>query len=94
MSNIKRQHSASFKAKIAMELIKNTDTINAICSKYSIHPTQASMWKQQALTAIESGFNKKSDNNIKQKDELVDQLYRQIGQLTVERDWLKKKFSG
>ena len=44
MSNIKKKHSAGFKAKVALELIKGTETISSICSKYSIHPTQAGKW--------------------------------------------------
>lgn len=91
MGNIKRVHPASFKAKVALELIKDTDTVAAVCSKYSIHPTQANQWKALALTGLESSFSGKPLYDLKAKDEIIDELYKQIGQLKVELDWLKKK---
>lgn len=91
MGNIKRHHPPAFKAKVALELIQETDTIAAICSKYSIHPTQAGIWKQQALTGLAAIFAGTRDTNLKHKDQLVEHLYQQIGQLKVELDWLKKK---
>ena len=91
MGNIKRKHSAAFKAKVAMELINDKDTMAAICSKYSIHPTQARRWKDHALESLQSSFTVKSKTDLKAKDELIEELYKQIGQLKVELDWLKKK---
>ena len=91
MGNIKRHHPPSFKAKVAIEMIEGTETAAAICSRYGIHPTQASVWKQQALSGLEALFAGKSDHELKAKDELADELYKQIGQLKVELDWLKKK---
>jgi transposase-like protein len=92
MEKIKRIHPASFKAKVALELIKGTDKLSEICSKHSIHPTQAGKWKQRVLENIANLFTEKHSNQLKQKDETIDELYRQIGQLKVELDWLKKKF--
>jgi transposase-like protein len=93
MGNIKRFHPASFKAKVALELLKEIDTAAAICSKYSIHPTQAAAWKKQLLGAAENIFSDKPSNQLREKDEIIDELYKQIGQLKVELDWLKKKLS-
>jgi len=91
MGNIRRIHPPSLKAKVAVELIKETETLSAVCSKYSIHPTQAGMWKQKALQGIGKIFSGKSDYDDQKKDKLIEELYRQIGQLKVELDWLKKK---
>lgn len=91
MGNIKRFHPASFKAKVAIELIKGVETAAVICSKYGIHPTQAAVWKQQAVGGLETIFSGKPDKDLRDKDELVGELYKQIGQLKVELDWLKKK---
>jgi transposase-like protein len=93
MGNIKRSHPAGFKAKVALDLIKEVDTLAAIASKYAIHPTQARQWKMQMLNNIEALFSDKPSTALKEKDELIDQLYKQIGQLKVELDWLKKKLS-
>ena len=94
MGNIKRKHSVSFKTRVALELIQEKDTISSICSKFSIHPTQAHNWKEQAMASLQSGFLGQSRNGeLKQKDQLIDELYKEIGQLKVELDWLKKKFN-
>lgn len=92
MGNIKRKHSAAFKAKIALELIKENGTIAQICSKYSIHPSQATAWKKQVLDSLGIIFTEKPKSELKEKDELIEELYKQVGQLKVELDWLKKKF--
>jgi len=90
MGNIKRKHSTSFKIKVASDMIKDKETVAAICSRYGIHPTQANRWKDKALEIMAAGFNNKSAAEQKQKDELIDELYKQIGRLKVELDWLKK----
>jgi len=90
MGNIKRKHSTSFKIKVALDLIKEKESISVICSRYSIHPTQARRWKDRALEILSAGFNNKSAAKEKQKDELIEELYKQIGQSKVEMDWLKK----
>lgn len=91
MNNIKRVHSPSFKAQVALDLIKEVDSPSRICSKHSIHPTQAGKWKSLALTNLPSIFDHKPDRQLQEKEELIDGLYKQIGQLKVELDWLKKK---
>lgn len=93
MGNIKRSHPASFKAKVALDLIKEVAPLAAIASRYAIHPTQARQWKLQMLSNLEALFSDKPSTALKEKDDLIDQLYQQIGQLKVELDWLKKKLS-
>lgn len=92
-TTIKRNHPASFKAKVALEMIREIDTVNSICSRHSIHPTQAGIWKKIAITGLESAFSSSAANTLKSKDEMIEELYKQIGQLKVELDWLKKKLS-
>lgn len=93
MGNIKRSHPAAFKAKVALDLIKEIDTAAAVCSKYAIHPTQAHQWKKQLLDNAPAVFSDKPPVVLREKDELIDRLYQEIGQLKVELDWLKKKLS-
>ena len=90
MGNIKKNHSCAFKQKVALEAIKGAEPISAISSRYQIHPTQINRWKDRALESISAGFDNKSAAQQKQKDELIEELYKQIGQLKVETDWLKK----
>ena len=91
MGNIKRQHSAAFKTEVTLELIREVDTLSAICSKHGIHPTQARRWKEQALSGLPAVFANTIGQELQNKDKLIEELYKQIGQLKVELDWLKKK---
>ena len=72
-------------------MIKDADTVANICSKYSIHPSQAHKWKKQAVEGLQLIFTDKPKSELKQKNELIEELYKQVGQLKVELDWLKKK---
>jgi transposase-like protein len=87
----KIKHSNSFKVKLALEMIKGAESVAQICSRYGIHPSQAHKWKQQAVEGLEAIFADKPDSALREKNELIDELYKQIGQLKVELDWLKKK---
>jgi transposase len=91
MSKKAKQYSAEEKAKIAIEAIKGEMTMAQISSKYGIHSTQISNWKKQALENMVSGFKSKTKLDDPEKQDLIKQLYEQIGQLSVECDWLKKK---
>lgn len=91
MGNIKRKHSNSFKVRVALEMIKSIDTVSSICSKYSIHPSQAHKWKNYATEGLQIIFTDKPKLELKEKNELIEELYKQVGQLKVELDWLKKK---
>ena len=91
MKNIKRKHSARFKKQVVLELLKGEENRSQVCSRYSIHPTQAARWQKQVLAGIEQIFTDGINNELKQKDELIEELYKQVGQLKVELDWLKKK---
>jgi transposase len=88
-----KTYSAEEKTKVAMEAIKGDLTIAQITSKYGVHASVINRWKQEAIKSIVSGFKTKSKDPDNGNDHLVKELYQQIGQLTVERDWLKKKSS-
>ena len=86
----RKQYDGRFKAQVAIEAIKSQQTVAQIASHYGVHPTQVSQWKQaleQLPQLLASGRSKAASDN----DQLVDELYRQIGQLKVELDWLQKK---
>ena len=93
MGNIKRKHSSTFKGKVALELIIAAEPLTSICSKYSIHPTQARRWKDELLNSLPAIFESKTKSDSSEKDQIIEELYKQIGQLKVELDWLKKKSS-
>lgn len=91
MTTLRRKHPVSFKVMVALEMIKADQTVAQICSKYSLHPTQARHWKDQAVAGLSAIFSDGIKNEVEQKNELIRELYRQIGQLKVESDFLKKK---
>ena len=89
----KKQYSAAEKTKIALEAIKGELTIAQISSKYGVHPTQIANWRKQALDSMQHGFAAKNGKakTTEDQSELVDKLYKQIGKLSTECEWLKKK---
>lgn len=88
---IRRVHPPALKTKVALEAIKEQKTIAELASLYSIHPTQITKWKRQALDILSQGFSEKRIQEEHTNRELVQELYRQIGRLKVEVDFLKKK---
>lgn len=90
-SKIRRVHPPAFKAKVALEAIKEQKTIAELASLYGVHSTQITKWKKKALDFIQQIFSDKIQQQAKSDDDLIQELYKQIGKLQVERDWLKKK---
>lgn len=91
VKGIRRIHSPAFKAKVALEAIKEQKTIAELASLYSVHPTQITKWKKKALEILSQGFSEKKIQQEHNDRELVQELYQQIGRLKVELDFLKKK---
>lgn len=87
----RKRHSAAFKAKVALEAAKEIKTLNELASQYEVHTTQISQWKKQLLESMAELFSSRRKNAHHAKK--FDELYRQIGEVTVERDWLKKKLN-
>ena len=90
MGQKRKQYSAAFKFKIALEAAKNGRTISQIASENNIHPNQISAWKKQLLSEGKVLFERK--NSRRQKDQAMQEaaLYEQIGRLKMEIEWLKK----
>lgn len=95
MKKPRRNHSAVFKARIAVEMIRGEKTVAEICSHHQIHSTQATSWKSQLLENAAGIFG----GNAVAADgrERIRELHEKIGELTVERDFLDNalgKFPG
>ena len=86
-----KKYSTTEKLKIALEAIKGELTHAQISSKYSVHSTQINRWKQQAHQGMELGFSNNKQKIETDQEALIEQLYQQIGKLTTECEWLKKK---
>ena len=88
----RRKFKSDFKAKVAIESIKEQKTIEEICKKYEVHPTQVNLWKREFLANAPSLFEKGKVGVLEyDSDKKLQELYAQIGQLKVENDFLKKK---
>lgn len=89
----RKQRDGRFKAQVALEAIKNQQSISQIASEYGVNPAQVSQWKKQVLEQLPQLFSSRRAKTVSDNDQLVAELYRQIGQLKVELDWLQKKTS-
>lgn len=93
MKRAKRTFTAEFKAKVAIEAIKEVKTISELAQIYQVHPNLISLWKKDFLSNAGKVFDGGRDEmeEIKKLKKENDELVHQIGQLTVDINWLKKK---
>lgn len=94
MKKSRRKFSSEFKAKVALEAIKEVKTISELAQIYQVHPNLISLWKKDFLSNACKVFDAGKDesdliNKLKKEN---DELVHQIGQLTVDINWLKKRF--
>ena len=86
-----KNYSEKFKAKVALEAIKGDKTIAEIAGEYEIHANLVSNWKKQLLDNIEIAFKRDSNKRDSKEKKEIDMLYKTIGRLNIENEWLKKK---
>jgi transposase-like protein len=89
--SIRKNHNGAFKAKVALEAVKGEKTLAQLSSEFGVHANQIGQWRKQLLKELPSLFANRRTKHDKEQEDLVSELYRQIGQLKVELDWLKKK---
>ena len=91
MGRIRKRHSASFKAKVALEAAKQQKTVAELAKEHQVHPVQISQWKKQLLDGLEGLFGAGSPSRRPDPEVLQAELYEQIGRLQMELAWVKKK---
>ena len=89
---VRKRFSAEFKAKVALEAIKNETTVAELSQKYGVHPTQIKDWKSELQANAESVFGRKG-NVTEDRDKYIEALERKAGQLAIEIDFLKKNLT-
>jgi transposase len=90
---MRKQYSAAFKAKVVQELLKEEKTLAQIASEYEVHPTQLKNWRAIALNGLPSLFERQENAVATQgaHEQQLSELYAEIGKLTTQVNWLKKK---
>ena len=89
----KKRHSPEFKTKVALEALRGLKPLQSIASEAGIHPVKIAQWKKRAQELVAEGFRERRKKENTDDEKLKDELYKQIGQMKVELDWLKKKSS-
>jgi transposase len=87
----RRNHGAAFKAKVALEALKEGATVAEIAAKHGLHPNLVTQWKKAAVDGMAAVFERGGGRSEKQDEALTDELYKQIGQMKVENDFLSRK---
>lgn len=94
MKNKRKSYNPEEKAMIVLEVLREESTLNEIAQKYEVSPQLISRWKAEFIENMPAVFNKKNTEVEKIKQEHAaekEELINQIGQLTVDVNWLKKK---
>ena len=90
MTGKRKRHSAAFKAKVALEAVRQTRTVAELAKVFEVHPVQISQWKKQLLDGAESLFGDGRRREQEDGQALQAELYERIGRLNMEVEWLKK----
>jgi putative transposase len=90
MKGKRKQHTAAFKAQVALAALKGDRTVNELASQYGVHPTLIHTWKKHLLAGADQVF---SNGKAATADAAAEkaELFEQIGRLKMELEWLKKK---
>ena len=91
MAGKRKQHSAGFKAQVALAALKGDRTVNELAAQYGVHPTLIHGWKKQLLSGAETLFANGSKVATADTEAEKTELFEQIGRLKMELEWLKKK---
>jgi transposase len=87
----RRRFTEEFEAKVAVEALKGQRTVNELVQEFGVHANQINLWKKQLLDGAAKVLSHGSDRESARIEEERDQLYRKVGQLQIELDWLKKR---
>ena len=87
----RKKYSKEFKARVALDAVKGQKTVSELSSEHGVHGNQITRWKKRLLDVAPSVFARGKDKEAAKKEIERDRLYKKVGQLQIEVDWLKKK---
>lgn len=90
---MRKQHSAAFKAKVVLASLRENKPLAQLATEFEIHPTLIAKWRDTAVQTMVAGFERGAarDEDTENKERRIAELYEQIGRLTLQVNWLKKK---
>ena len=88
---MRKRYEAAFKARVALAALKDNKTLSELASEFGVHGNLVSQWKRRLLSNVTHVFEERPDEAQRDHQAVIEELHRQIGQLHVELDWLKKK---
>jgi putative transposase len=91
MARKRKNHTAAFKAQVALAALKGDRTVNELAAQYEVHPTLIHAWKKQLLAGAEQAFTNGAKVAAVDAEAEKAELFEQIGRLKMELEWLKKK---
>jgi transposase len=94
MANVRKKHGTDFKAKVALAAVREDSTVAELSSRYGVHASQIHAWKKMVIDGVGSLFSKGKagpSDGITADDARLAKLYEKIGELTVERDFFRKR---
>lgn len=93
MGEIRKQYSPTFKARVVLELLRETRSVSELAAEYGVHPTQLQRWRKAALEKLPQVFARESswEEEKARYDARINELYAEIGRLSTQLNWLKKK---
>ena len=93
MARKRRRFTAEFKGRVALEALRERDSVQVIAARHELHPNQVSAWKRQLLDAVPEVFARDGGRKLAEKHEAkIHDLHAKIGELTVERDFFRRAF--
>lgn len=90
---MRKKYSAQFKSKVVQEILKEEKSISELASEYGVHITQLRKWKAKVLESLPTIFDgdQAHRHQLKELETAQEKLYAEIGRLTTQLNWLKKK---
>jgi transposase len=94
MANVRKKHGVDFKAKVALAAVRGDSTVAELSSRDGVHASQIQSWKKTVIDGVGSLFTKgrgAASDSAMADDARLAKLYEKIGELTVERDFFRKR---